>query len=212
LFCGGGPKGNYPLLKEPYCKVCSHADVDTDACFSHADLYGFERIYALGTYNKEDNDLLSVHIRLFKDYMNYSYPLGEALGIAATEIYPELLSSDIIVPVPIHKDKLSERKFNQSLELCKIIESHLNKPVVEALNKTRNVSMRPLNRVERMFAVMGLYEVDENALRILEGTKILLIDDVVTSGFTVSECAKVLKTAGAKTVNVLAAGRTKGDN
>jgi competence protein ComFC len=207
VFCDDKLQGNYSLLSKPYCNICSNPGVDTASCF-HEDLYGFDRIYALGAYNKGYDDLLSTHIRYFKDNEAYSHPLGIALGILATNIYPELAFSNIIVPVPLHKEKLSERGFNQSLALCKVVRNRLNKPIVEALSKTRNIDMRLLSRNQRKDAVNGLYDLVENALPSLRDKDVLLVDDVITSGFTVSECAKVLKNAGAKSVNVLAAGRT----
>jgi len=112
------------------------------------------------------------------------------------------------VPIPLHTDKLNERGYNQSLELAKVVGGSLNITVSEMLSKTRNVDMRALNWEERRDAVSGLYALQNNAVIEARNQKILLIDDVVTTGFTVSECAQVLKDAGADCVNVLAAGRT----
>jgi ComF family protein len=207
VFCNDKLQGIYSLLKEPYCKFCSSPGVKTESCY-HSGLYGFNRIYAVGMYHKENDDLLSTHIRRFKEEKSFSHPLGIALGIVAKEVYPELSSSDAIVPVPLHAHKFSQRGFNQSLELSKVVRNRLNKPIIKALRQTRENDMRPLKRNERKIAVKGLYELVKNDLTSLQNRKILLIDDVVTSGFTVSECAHILRTAGAKEVNVLVAGRT----
>jgi len=135
-------------------------------------------------------------------------PAGKRFGsYSSCVIYEELLKSTIIVPIPLHSDKLKERGYNQSLELANVVGNSLNIPVREVLLKTRNVDMRTLNWEERNEAVKGLYSLRNNAINEIQNQKILIIDDVVTTGFTVSECASLLKDAGAISVNVLVAGR-----
>jgi predicted amidophosphoribosyltransferase len=213
VFYGPYHKGNYVLLEEPYCKVCAHVDVDTDSCMDHYDLDGFERIYALGKYVKVPqlggDDLLTHHIRTLKRYPSHASPLGKGLEIVAREIYPELLISTMIVPIPQHPDKLAERGFNQSLELSKVVGEGLNLPIKDVLMKTENVDLRSLNgREARLLAVEEMYAQGKNCTMAVDGEKILIVDDVVTTGFTASKCARLLKEAGAELVNVLVAGRT----
>jgi predicted amidophosphoribosyltransferase len=95
-----------------------------------------------------------------------------------------------------------------SLELARVVGERLDIPVEETLEKTRNVDMRTLSWEERREAVQSLYTLQDNASGEVGNQKILLIDDVVTTGFTISECAKLLEQAGASSVNVLVAGRT----
>jgi ComF family protein len=153
-------------------------------------------------------DLLSYHIWGFKKYQSRAYPLGKGLEVTIQTLYRELLESTVMVPVPLHTDKLNERGYNQSLELAKVVGDSLDITVREILFKTRDVDMRALNWEERKDAVNGLYALQSSAVNDVRSQKILLVDDVVTTGFTVSECAQVLKDAGADSVNVLAAGRT----
>ncbi len=207
IYCNDKLQGTYAPLKKPYCSHCSNPGVNTESCY-HKDLYGFDTIYALGAYHKNEIDLLSTHIRSFKENKEYAHPLGMALGILAKESCPEVISSDIITPVPEHIEKLYERKYNQALELCKVVQNCLNKPVIETLSKTRNIDMRSYSREQRKISVNGLYTIVENVSSTIRNKRVLLIDDVITSCFTVSECAKILKMAGASSVNVLAAGRT----
>jgi competence protein ComFC len=75
----------------------------------------------------------------------------------------------------------------------------------------RLVASNLFKRSERKMAVKGLYELNElvkNDLSTIEEKNVLLIDDMVTTGFTVSECSQILKTAGVKTVNILTVGRS----
>lgn len=212
VFYGNYYKGNYLLLKEPYCKICAHTDVDTKLCQDHYGLEGFERIYAMGKYTKVPNisgdDLLSQHIRTLKTYSSHASPLGRGLEIVARELNPELLDSTMIVPIPQHPEKLVARGFNQSLELSKVVGDCLNLQVKDVLIKTTNVDLRPLGRAARRLAVEEMYTQGNNCSEIVGGEKILIVDDVVTTGFTASKCARLLKESGAASVNILVAGRT----
>jgi ComF family protein len=173
---------------------------------------GLDRIYAMGRYVPHpvdaEQDLLSYHIRGFKKYKNYAYPLGKGLEVVTREIYKELLECTIIVPVPLHPEKFAERGYNQSSELAKVVAEGLGIPVEDLLQKTRNVDMRALSWEERRGAVEGLYALQTNASEKIRGQRVLLVDDVVTTGFTMSECGTLLNDAGAASVNVLVAGRT----
>jgi ComF family protein len=209
---GRYPKGTYQLLQEPYCKFCAHPNTTTEDCTWHHSLNGFERIYAIGSYfpkpAEEENDLLSCHIQRFKHMKGYADPLGKGLELVMREVYPELLGSEIIVPVPLHAEKLAERGYNQSLELSNAVGAHLQIPVEEVLQKTRNVDMRSLTWKERHDAVNGLYSLQPDTCGKIYGKKVLLIDDVVTTGLTVTACAELLNIAEVASVNVLVAGRT----
>jgi len=121
---------------------------------------------------------------------------------------PENLETDLIMPVPLHSARLRTREFNQSLLLADQVARHLTRPV-SANNLIRKVATDPqttLSRQARMrnlrkaFAVRKPHEIVDR--------RILLIDDVFTTGTTVNECAKTLKKAGAASVTVLTLART----
>lgn len=114
---------------------------------------------------------------------------------------------NIIVPVPLHKKRLKERGFNQSLLLAREISKKHNIPI-DYLNLKRIRWTEPqinLKGEERLKNVKGSFAV-ENA-RVFKNKNILLIDDVYTTGATVKECSKVLKKTGAKGVFVLTLAR-----
>jgi len=211
VYFGPFLKGKYELLQEPFCHVCSHSGVTTENCSWHHSITGLERIYAMGKYvpypSRAEVDLLSYHIWGFKTWKSYAQPLGKGLEVTVEALYKELLKSTILVPIPLHPDKLKERGYNQSLELANVVGASLEIPVKEVLLKTRNVDMRALNWEERRDAVEGLYSLRDNAQSQIQGQKVLLIDDVVTTGFTMSTCASLLNDAGAESVCALVAGR-----
>lgn len=167
----------------------------------------------MGKYLKSSiEDLLSDHILKLKKEKAYAEPLGIALALVVMNRYPELLNSDLIVPVPLHPKEFSERGYNQAYELANVVGRQLNIPVSYALIKTKPLKMhtrgKSLSRLERQKAVKGLYEPNKSQIGNIKGKRVILIDDVVTTGFTVSECSDVLVKSGAIEVNVLALART----
>lgn len=218
----GWHRGNYLLFKEPYCLKCSFPDITVDRCSWHWKSYGYERIYAMGAYypsrgsreSKGWRDFLSKHIRGLKQYPRYAAPLGLGLALTIKERYPELLKMDLIVPVPKFHTELKVATdpngivYNQAIELSKVISGKVDIPYREVLAKNRAQKMRTLDWEEKWKAVRGLYKVSGEEEII--GKKIILVDDVSTSGATASECSQILIDSGAKIVNVLIAGRNVG--
>jgi ComF family protein len=124
------------------------------------------------------------------------------------DVLPSPLSVDVIMPVPLHPQRLREREFNQSLLLADRLGRHLNLPVVSA-NLVRRVPSPPqtsLSRKERLRSLRNAFGV-RNPERI-SGKRVLLIDDVFTTGSTVNECARALRKAGSDDVSVLTLART----
>ena len=107
--------------------------------------------------------------------------------------------------IPLYIAEFAIRGFNQSLELAKVLRRENNLPIICNLDKTRMHSQRNLNFSARREAVT-LYQVQDPDS--VKGKKLVLVDDVFTSGATCSEIAKILKSANAKSVRVFVAGRT----
>ena len=122
-----------------------------------------------------------------------------------------LESPDIVLPVPLHPKRLKERGFNQSGLLAKEFSRMQGLPVSFDLLIRKNWTepQTRLNRKERLENVKGAFSLcDASAVR---GRRVLLIDDVFTTGTTLSECAKTLKKAGASEVHVLTVTRALPD-
>lgn len=133
--------------------------------------------------------------------------LAHALGsLTASQAEALPIKPDVIVPVPLHAKKLKARGFNQSLLLAKAVAKRLGvKADWSNLERTRHTAPQiGLKHDERAENVAGAFEV-RNPL-IFKNKKILLIDDVFTTGATVRECAKTLRKAGAE-VSILTLAR-----
>lgn len=106
---------------------------------------------------------------------------------------------DVVTFVPLHPDSQKERGFNQSELLAKYIAEELNIPCEPLLKKVKkNKPQHTLPASARQKNVMDAYRKVKSAH--IKGRKILLVDDIVTTGFTLAECAKVLTEKGAEDI------------
>jgi len=113
---------------------------------------------------------------------------------------------NIIVPVPLHPARQRERGFNQASLLAELLSAHTSIPSKPMLERVRyTTTQTALDRSERMENLHNAFRLRKNAD--VRGLRVLLIDDVLTTGSTLSECARVLKRAGALSVHAATAAR-----
>lgn len=145
----------------------------------------------------------SIHRLKYTGKVILAYPLG-ALMASCAEVLP--IKPDVVVPVPLHIERLKARGFNQSLMLAKIVAKRLGvKTDCSNLKRIRpTLPQIGLKHDERAENVAGAFKVIDSL--VFKNKKILLIDDVFTTGATIKECAKTLKKAGA-IVNILTLAR-----
>ncbi len=221
IICGGSPErgGKAPFcsdclrkvsfIKPPLCTCCGLQFADTGGanhlcgdCLSKRPFFSTAR--ALGIY---DTILLDT-IHLFKYGGNIL--VGERMGrVMAGHRYDSLSISEfsLIIPIPLHPKKLRERGFNQSLVLGREIAKKFSIPLDfdTLIRKNDTKPQVNLGRSERMKNVKGAFMVRQKER--IEGERILLVDDVYTTGSTVNECARVLRAAKASDVAVLTLAR-----
>jgi ComF family protein len=130
-------------------------------------------------------------------------------GLLAARVMCEPLSSSTrVVPVPLHPKRLKSRGFNQAVIVAEVVSKALKLPLddVSLVRVSSTEKYRAgLDRKGRRDTVDGAFTVSHP--RLVEGENILLIDDVFTTGATVSACAEALMTDGATSVNVLTVAR-----
>lgn len=138
---------------------------------------------------------------------------GELLGrfmAAATYHGLDIPDYSLVIPVPLHRKKLRQRGFNQSLILAREIAKAFGLPL-DFTTLKRHLDTTPqiaLGREMRRKNVRGAFRVVDSQR--LKGERILLVDDVYTTGSTVGECARALLKSGADRVGVLTLARTWG--
>lgn len=119
----------------------------------------------------------------------------------------ELLAADVVVPVPLHRDRLRERGYNQAELIARLLARRLRLPCRSVLL----VRTRPrpdklhLTREERWSSVRGAFAARPGSQ--VDNQRVLLIDDVMTTGAIVNACARALRDAGAKSVVSLTVAR-----
>jgi ComF family protein len=119
-------------------------------------------------------------------------------------------ATDLVVPVPLHRLRLWKRRYNQSAELarglCRRTGLAFAPLLLERTKPTPSQGQMPSAAARRQ-NVAGAFRVPPDRRAALKGRKVLLVDDVLTTGATASACARVLKRAGATSVFVLALAR-----
>jgi len=120
----------------------------------------------------------------------------------------DYLEADLIIPVPLHKTKLRERGFNQSLLLSQAIFKLSNIPVNQKVLKRIRYTQpqSKLNTVERQQNVNDAFRVIESSD--VKGKTVILVDDVLTTGSTMRACAESLESAGVTKILALTAAAT----
>ena len=191
--CGKPLEDWYPDM---YCNECISRDRSFDAgitCFQYKDA---ERMM----------------IREFK-YHGKGYMARNLSEILFDKVMAVGTGCDILVPVPMFKRKEKKRGYNQAALLAEFTAKRLGLPCcTEAIVRTRNTApMNKLDARERMRNLDDAFRVTENGQLAIKKKRVMLVDDIYTTGTTTEHCADVLKKAGASEVVVLslAAGRNQ---
>ena len=140
----------------------------------------------------------------FRARMNCARLLGTLLTAGLEKAGAEL--PEVIIPVPLHPTRLRERGFNQALEIARIPSRHFGLPI-DTHHCRRQLATAPqsgLEAKERRRNIRGAFAVADG----LAARHVVLLDDVVTTGSTVAELARMLKRAGVERVEVWAVAKT----
>ena len=139
----------------------------------------------------------------FRHQLHLASPLGRLFCRQLPRNHP---LPDIILPVPLHPQRLRERGFNQSLELARSVASGLGLPLVRQ-GCRRVIATPPQSGLDQRGRMKNLRKAFVADARV-EGLHIALFDDVITTGATVTAVSQVLLRAGAKRIDVWALART----
>lgn len=213
LLCGSALGGNERICntcldkitgcRESFCALCGRyrlvgMGVEPAICHECSDRRpAFAAARSVGIYG----GVLRDAIYLYK-YQGYR-SLAEDFGLMLADLFlrePILPAATVLVPVPLSREKLMLRGFNQSELLARKMSSILGIPVKNCLAKGRNTSSQSkLTREARKASVQGAFQLNNSP----NGEQVLLVDDIFTTGATVGECSRVLLQGGAQKVAVL---------
>ncbi len=147
-----------------------------------------------------NNKLVEKLIKNFK--YKFIKDIGDTLGSLASSFLENKqdkinLNNIIIIPVPLHKKRLNWRGFNQAEEVAKIIANNINHPFLNTQDLVKIKNTQPQAKLDRELRKINIKNSFSWQGKNLKGKTILLIDDVMTTGSTLDECAYTLKNAGA---------------
>ncbi|MBE8191681.1 MAG: ComF family protein [Alphaproteobacteria bacterium] len=114
-----------------------------------------------------------------------------------------------LIPVPLHRRRFLWRRYNQAAELCRALSVYEDIPILfDALVRVQPTQRQVgLSRSQRLRNLGRAFQVRPSMVAALQGARVILIDDVITTGTTIEACTKILKRAGVAQVDVLAAAR-----
>ena len=174
------------------CANCSHRDLDFDS--------------AVAVYRSRGIVQKLIHEFKYGHQHHLCYPLAEWLGETLEDPRLSGRRFDLMIAVPLHPARERERGFNQAHLLAERLSERSTIPLLPVLERIRyTTTQTAYDRAERMENLRDAFrlrkKMDVRQLRVL------LIDDVLTTGSTLSECARVLKSAGALSVHAATAAR-----
>lgn len=194
------------LLGPPHCAICAQPFRSGPSHLCERCLRRpphFARVFAAARYRADAHDPLAAVIARFK----YGFDVGLAPVLARLLLSLPNADADAVVPVPLHRDRLRWRGFNQAALLARALARARGLPLLpRALQRARNTAPQVgLGDEARRRNMRGAFRVRQPAA--VSDRSVLLVDDVFTTGTTADECARVLLRAGARRVDVMVLAR-----
>lgn len=189
-----------PELKPPFCRVCAQPNAPATCHWCLESPPAFNGIRA--PYRMEGTVKEAIHNLKYRGLKAAAPELAELL---TTYLAENPIPGDVLVPVPLHPRRLRSRGYNQSALLAKELSKNLGLDMDQSLliRAKNNPPQVSASREERRENVQGSFRCDGPA----GGRSVILVDDVATTGSTLSACAAVLKAAGASSVWCLVLAR-----
>ena len=205
--------GAIGFIERPYCeRLGTPFSVDLgDGLISPAAMADppvFARARAVCRFDSTAREL--VHRLKYGDRTDLALTMGRMMAQAGRELLPD---AGLIVPVPLHRTRLWTRRFNQAAALAQVVARQSGVALAPlALARVKRTRQQVgLTRAQRADNLQGAFKVPPSARPQIEGRRILLVDDVLTTGSTANAAARALLRAGATAVDVLTFARVVTD-
>ena len=198
-----------PRIVPPYCAKCSEpfcgAITEVFRCANCEDRpLHFDA--AVAAYRSRGLVRKLIHQFKYERQFYLRHPLAEWLGATMSDCRLFGRPFDLITPVPLHPARERERGFNQAALLAELLAGRVGSPVFPVLERIRYTTTQTAHdRAERIDNLRDAFRLRKKAN--VRELRVLLIDDVLTTGSTLSECARILKQAGAISVHAATAAR-----
>lgn len=200
-----------PRLVEPFCQSCGEAfpgKIDGPFACPNCENLRFSFEFARPATLRDERTLDLIHRLKYSREIHLADELGRLASgaFADPRLVPALEDKWPLIPVPLHRKRLQHRHFNQAAEISRPLGNHVGLPVLHALRRTRKTDTQTLlSRQQRMANLRGAFEITRCGHRWIASSPhgAVLVDDVLTTGSTVHECAKTLRRAGFRRIFVV---------
>ena len=185
-----------PYILPPVCPRCGRSE---DVCICGGHTHAYER--CVSPFYHEDR----VRDTILRMKQDFDTEAAEGFAAEMAEVIRREyggIAFDLVTSVPLHKKDLRTRGFDQARGLARALAKRLTLPYESVLTKlTHTQPQKELTALRRRGNLLGVFDVTAD----VEGRTILLVDDVITTGSTLDECAKMLKIFGAEEVYAVTA-------
>lgn len=200
-----------PRLVEPFCKTCGESfegRIEGEFACPNCGKLKLSFEFARPATVRDDRTLDMIHRLKYAREIHLAKELGRLAAGAFSDPRLDLAAEGKwpLVPVPLHRKRFQHRHFNQAEEISRELSRLTGLPVVKALRRIRHTGHQTsLTRSQRMENLRGAFAITSTGHRRLAEfpAGAVLVDDVLTTGSTVDECAKVLRKAGFQKVFVV---------
>lgn len=187
-----------PFFPADRCPRCGGKTDTGGFCEACLRPFAFESACAAFPYERVRT---AIHLFKYRGGKGFGEGLGRLAAEYLRQTHTELLSGvDVMIPVPLHPKKERRRGFNQTILLCRAVSAETALPLCERglLRRKDTTPQSLLSPAERKENLRGVFVVNAD----VAGKRVLLVDDIFTSGATCGECARALYRAGAESVRV----------
>jgi competence protein ComFC len=201
-----------PRLQPPFCQSCGEmfpGEIDGDFACPNCRHLKFSFDFARAALCRDERALGMIHGLKYGRQIELAKELGRLAAEAFTDsrLEPALAGGWPLLPVPLHRQRLQQRYFNQAEEIARVLAHQTGLPLLRGLRRIRATEHQTaLTRAQRLENLRGAFVISAAGQQHLirnGAAGVILIDDVFTTGSTVDECAKILRRAGFQNVVVI---------
>ncbi len=199
-----------PQLVQPFCQSCGEmfqGEIDDHFTCPNCHRLKFAFEFARPATPRDERTLEMIHRLKYNRELHLAPELGRlaAGAFADPRLEVALREKWPLIPVPLHRRRFQHRHFNQAEEIARSLSCFIRLPLLPVLRRIRHTGHQTsLTRSQRLENLRGAFTVNSCGLRELPKISgAILIDDVLTTGSTVDECAKVLRRAGLRRLGVV---------
>jgi len=197
-----------PRIKGPRCEICSMPHAGELEKFTCLNCTGarFAFGFSVSAYRASGEVREMIHRFKYGRAQHLCRPLADLMSEGLADPRVRAFAPDALIPVPLHPVRKRERGFNQSQLLSEELRRMVKCPLQPILRRSRYTKTQTeFTRKARMQNLRGAFNLVQNAS--VKGKRLLLVDDVFTTGSTLHQCASVLVKAGAAEVNAITVAR-----